>query len=329
MMQRTRSLFARAASTKPQATSRTRSSVPGRSGSLYAQDKVLYLFILPGLVVLLVFNYLPIYGISIAFKDFNPMFGIMGSRWVGLRHFERLWGSMFFWRVLRNTLVINLMQLAFGFPAPIVLALLINEVRHRAFKRAVQTITYLPYFLSWVVVGGFVVNVLSPTQGLITVISRLLTGQRSTIFLMIEPLAFPWIVVFSNIWRSVGWGSIVYIAAISSINPELYEAAVIDGGNRWHQVWHITVPSIVPTIVVLLILQVGRFMEANFEQIYILLNPNVYTTGDVISTFVFREGLSRGNFSYTTAIGFFQSVVGFMLMVAVNRITRKLGHSLW
>jgi putative aldouronate transport system permease protein len=296
---------------------------------LYGQDKMLYLFILPGLAVLLVFNYLPLYGITIAFKDFNPLAGIWNSEWAGLKHFQRLWGSVFFWRVLKNTLVINLMQLAFGFPAPIILALLINEIRKSPFKKTVQTITYLPHFMSWVIVGGFVVTILSPTQGIISQLSLLLTGERSDLFLMIEPAAFPWILVFSHIWQSVGWGSIIFIAAISSINPDLYEAAIIDGANRWRQMWNITIPCLMPTIFVILILRVGRFMEANFEQIFVLLNPNVYSTGDVISTYVFREGLSKGNFSYTAAIGFFQSAIGFVLMVIVNRISKRLDQSLW
>jgi putative aldouronate transport system permease protein len=296
---------------------------------LYGQDKMLYLFILPGLAVLLVFNYLPLYGITIAFKDFNPLAGIWNSEWAGLKHFQRLWGSVFFWRVLKNTLVINLMQLTFGFPAPIILALLINEIRKSAFKKTVQTITYLPHFMSWVIVGGFVVTILSPTQGIVSQLSLLLTGERSDLFLMIEPAAFPWILVFSHIWQSVGWGSIIFIAAISGINPDLYEAAIIDGANRWRQMWNITLPCLMPTIFVILILRVGRFMEANFEQIFVLLNPNVYSTGDVISTYVFREGLSKGNFSYTAAIGFFQSAIGFVLMVIVNRISKRLDQSLW
>jgi len=290
---------------------------------------MLYLFILPGLGILLVFNYLPLYGITIAFKDFNPIAGIWDSTWVGLKHFQRLWSSMFFWRVLKNTLVINLLQLTFGFPAPIILALLINEVRHRAFKRTVQTITYLPHFMSWVIVGGFVVTILSPTQGIISQASQFFTGERSEVFLMIEPAAFPWILVASQVWQSVGWGSIIYIAAISGINPDLYEAAIMDGANRWRQIWNITLPCLMPTIFVLLIIRVGQFMESNFEQIFVLLNPNVYSTGDVISTYVFREGLSKGNFSYTAAIGFFQSAIGFVLMVIVNRISKRLDQSLW
>ncbi len=299
------------------------------SNYLYSQQNILYLFILPGLVILILFHYLPIYGVTIAFKNFNPIFGIMGSEWVGLKYFQRLWSSMFFWRVFKNTLVINLMQLICGFPAPIILALSLNEIRKTIFKRTVQTITYLPHFLSWVIVGGFVVNILSPSQGLITIISRLFTGEKSDLFLLIEPDAFPWILVFSSIWQSVGWGSIIYIAAISGINPQIYEASIIDGANRWHQMWYVTLPSIMPTIFVLLILRIGGIMGSNFEQIYVLLNSNVYSTGDVISTYVFREGLGKGNYSYTSAIGLFQSVIGFVLMMIANRTSKRFGRSLW
>lgn len=299
------------------------------SNYLYSQQKVLYLFILPGLMILIFFHYLPIYGITIAFKDFHPLLGIMESEWVGLKYFQRLWSSMFFWRIFRNTLRINLMHLVFGFPAPIILALLLNEIKKSFIKRTVQTITYLPHFLSWVIVGGFVVNILSPNQGIIAKISELLTGQKSELFLMIEPKAFPWILVFSAIWQSVGWGSIIYIAAISGINPELYEAAIIDGGNRWQQMWYITLPSIMPTIFVLLILRMGHIMGSNFEQIYVLYNPNVYSTGDVISTYVFREGLGKGNYSFSAAIGLFQSVIGFVLMMIANKASKKFGRSLW
>ncbi|MCG8501363.1 MAG: ABC transporter permease subunit [Firmicutes bacterium] len=221
------------------------------------------------------------------------------------------------------------MHLVFGFPAPIILALLLNEIKKSFIKRTVQTITYLPHFLSWVIVGGFVVNILSPNQGIIAKISELLTGQKSELFLMIEPKAFPWILVFSAIWQSVGWGSIIYIAAISGINPELYEVAIIDGGNRWQQMWYITLPSIMPTIFVLLILRMGHIMGSNFEQIYVLYNPNVYSTGDVISTYVFRGGLGKGNYSFSAAIGLFQSVIGFVLMMIANKASKKFGRSLW
>lgn len=299
------------------------------SNILRSQQKSLYLFILPGLIILIIFNYLPLYGIGIAFKDFNPMVGIAGSKWIGLKHFAKLFDSIFFWRVFKNTLVINLLQLLFGFPAPIILALLLNEIKSSTCKRTVQTITYLPHFLSWVIVGGFVVNVLSPNQEIITKIAEFFTGEKSDIFLLVEPKAFPWIIVFSAIWQSVGWGSIIYIAAISGIDPTIYEAATIDGANRWHQMIYVTLPLLLPTIFVMLILRMGRMMNSNFEQIYVLLNPSVYSTGDVLNTYIFREGLGKGRYSYATAIGFFQSVIGFMLMVIANQTSKKFGRNIW
>lgn len=303
-----------------------------RRNALYKfnRDKVLYLFLVPGLTIIILFHYLPIFGISLAFKDYNPLFGILRSPWVGGKHFEKLFGSIFFWRILRNTLVINIMQLVIGFPAPIILALMLNELRNRPFKRTVQTITYLPHFISWVIAGGFVVSILSPNHGIITTVSRWLTGEKSDLYLMIEPQWFRWILVFSDIWKSVGWGSIIYIAAISGINPELYESATIDGAGRWQQMAYITLPSIASTITVLFILRVGQMMHLNFDQIYVLYSPNVYSTGDVISTYVFREGLGKGNYSYTTAIGLFQSVIGFVLMTLTNTLSRRVGeNSLW
>jgi putative aldouronate transport system permease protein len=296
----------------------------------FNRHKSLYFFILPGLVILILFNYLPIYGVTIAFKNYNPLFGIMGSKWVGLKYFDKLFNSIFFWRIFKNTLIINFLQLIFGFPAPIILALLLNEVRNTAFKRSVQTVTYLPHFLSWVIAGGFVVTLLSPNQGVISFFSELFTGKKSDLYLMIQPQAFRWILVGSSIWKNVGWGSIIYIAAISGINPELYEAATMDGVNRFQKIVYITLPSIFSTIIVLFILRIGQIMATNFEQIFILYSPNVYSTGDVISTYVFREGLGKGQYSYTTAIGLFQSVIGFVLMIAANTLSKRLGqNSLW
>ena len=294
------------------------------------KHRSLYLFILPGLIISVLFHYLPIYGVSIAFKNFNPILGISGSNWVGLRYFTKLFQSIFFWRILENTLVINIMQLAIGFPAPIILALLLNEIKNVQFKRAAQTITYLPHFISWVIVGGFVVEMLSPNSGVIAMVSQALTGEKNEAFLLIQPQWFRWILVYSGIWKTVGWGSIIYIAAISGINPELYEAAIIDGSNRWQQVIHITLPSIAPTITILFILRVGQIMGTNFDQIYVLYSPNVYSTGDVISTYVFREGLGKGQYSYTTAIGLFQSVIGFVLMLISNTVSKRISsNSLW
>ena len=294
------------------------------------RQRVLYLFILPGLVLIFLFNYLPMYGVIIAFKNFNPLLGIWASKWVGLDNFARLVDSLFFWRIFRNTLTINLMHLLIGFPAPLVLALLLNEIRIAGLKRSVQTITYLPHFLSWVVAGGFVVEVLSPNSGIITLVSQWLTGEKSDLFLMISPHWFRWILVFSNIWKSIGWDSIIYLAAIASINPELYEAAMIDGAGRLRKMRSITLPSISIAITILFLLRIGKAMQSNFDQIFVLYSPSVYSTGDVISTYVYREGLGAGEFSYSTAVGLFESLVGFGLLVTANWVTRRItGNSLW
>lgn len=301
----------------------------GKLRRIYGQQKYLYLLLLPGVVLLFLFDYVPMYGASIAFKDFNPIRGILGSDWVGLKHFEKFVGSTFFWRVLRNTLILNVYHILFAFPAPIVLALLLNEIQNVRFKRAIQTVTYLPHFISWVTVGGFIIALLSPSQGIISVISRLLYDRPARVFPLIEPRYFRAILVTSSIWKEAGWGSIIYLAAIAGIDPQLYDAAVMDGANRFRQTLHVTLPSIVPTIAVLLVLRFGHMLSSNFEQVFVLYSPSVYSVGDVISTFVFREGLGKANFSYTTAVGLFQSVVGFVLIITANRFSRRLGGSLW
>jgi putative aldouronate transport system permease protein len=269
------------------------------------------------------------YGASIAFKNFNPLFGILGSKWIGFQHFDKLFNSMFFWRVLKNTIVINILHLIFGFPAPIVLALLLNEVRRSALKRSFQTITYLPHFISWVIVGAFVVEILSPNYGLLTRLSLLFTGSKINNQILAMPRYFRSILVVSAIWKGVGWSSIIYLAAISGIDPGLYEAAIMDGASRWKQTLHITIPSILPTISVMFVLRFGAMLASNFEQIFVLLTPNVYEVGDVLSTYIFREGLQRMKFSYTTAVGLFQSVVGFVLLISANYLSRKVGSGLW
>ena len=294
------------------------------------RQRVLYLFILPALVLIFLFDYLPMYGVIIAFKNFNPLLGIWGSRWAGLTNFNRLVGNIFFWRIFRNTLIINLLHILIGFPAPIVLALLLNEIRIDPVKRGVQTITYLPHFLSWVIAGGFVAQVLSPNGGIITMVSQWLTGEKSDTFLMIDPAWFRWILVFSNVWKSMGWDSIIYIAAISGINPELYEAAVIDGASRLRKMMSITLPSISQAITILFLLRIGQAMKSNFDQIFVLYSPSVYSTGDVISTYVYREGLGAGEFSYSTAVGLFESLVGFALLITANTVVRRIrGSGLW
>jgi len=290
--------------------------------------KYLLLMLLPTFIILGIFSYGPMYGAIIAFKNYNPRLGIIGSPWTGMDHFIKLWGNMFFQRIFTNTISISLLHLLWGFPAPIILALLLNEIKQRKFKRTVQTITYLPHFLSWVIIGGFMLSLLSPTRGLVKSLSYVFgfTYDRAVLS---EPAYFRSILVTSGIWQSVGWGSIIYLAAIAGINPELYEASEIDGANRFRKMLNITLPGISSTIAVLLILRVGGIMNSNFEQIFLLYTPATYRVADVFSTYIYREGLLKANFSYTTAIGLFQSSINFFLIVATNWICRKLGRAMW
>ena len=278
--------------------------------------------ILPALVFLFVFSYLPMYGVVFAFQDYNPRLGF-ASTFVGIKHFQRLFTDMFFQRAFFNTLIINVYKLVFEFPSPIILALLINEILRSSIKRVIQTITYMPHFLSWVIVGGYLFSVLSPNDGIIATLSKMLTGTKSDIYLMISSKHFRGIVVVSSIWKEVGWSSIIYMAAISSVDPTLYEAAVCDGAGKLRQLWNITLPSIFPTIAVMLILRIGHMMGSDFEQLFVLANPTVYSVGDVIATYVYRVGLRGMAYSYGTAVGFTLSVIGFTLLATANKLSKK------
>lgn len=287
-----------------------------------------YSMIIPGLLFFIVFKYIPLGGSIIAFQDYNVFDGITGSKFVGLKHFENLFTYPEFYRIFKNTLLISIYQLVFGFPAPIILALLLNEARKAVFKRTIQTILYLPHFLSWVIVGGLVINFLSPSTGLLNDLIKLFGGEP--IFFMQEPGYFRTIVVSSGIWKEVGWGTIIYLAAMAGINPDLYEAAEVDGAGKMRQMWSITLPSLLPTIMVMLLLRIGNILDLGFEQIYILLNPLVTETGEVFDTYIYRIGLLGGQFSYTTAIGLFKSVIGFVMLVSANFISRKTtGNSIY
>lgn len=287
---------------------------------------ILYLMILPGILYYVVFKYVPLAGSVIAFQDFQIFKGIGGSEWVGFENFKYIFSYQDFYTVLRNTAVIALYQLLFGFPAPIILALLFNEVRLMMAKRFVQSLFYLPHFLSWVVVGGIVFELLS-SQGVINALREWL-GLEPILFMQ-EQRYFRSIVVLSAIWKDVGWGTIVYLAAIAGINPNLYEAAVMDGANRWKQTMHITLPTMFPTILVLFLLNIGNFLELGFDQIYNLLTPMTYSVGDIIETYVYRAGVLQGQYSVTTTIGLFQSVIGFALLWIFNRMARKTEQGLW
>ncbi|MFD0681734.1 MULTISPECIES: ABC transporter permease [unclassified Paenibacillus] len=288
----------------------------------------IYSMVLPGLIYFILFKYIPLTGVVIAFQDYNVFNGIFGSKLVGLKHFYNLFTYPEFMRVLKNTLLISIYQIVLGFPAPIALAMLMNEVRRMFFKRTIQTVLYLPHFLSWVIVGGLVINFLSPSSGMINDILRWM--GKEPVFFMQEPGYFRSIVVISAIWKEVGWGTIIYLAALAGINPELYEAAEVDGAGKLKQAFSITLPSLLPTIMVLLLLRVGNVLDLGFEQIYMLLNPLVTETGEIIDTYIYRIGLLGGQYSYTTAIGLFKSLVGVILVVGANQLSKKTtGNSIY
>ncbi len=288
------------------------------------RNKFLYLMILPGLGWLILFQYVPIYGITMAFQDFSFRRGYFGSEWVGLKHFVWLFENPGFMRAFANTWIINLMRTAFGFPAPIILALLLNEVRHSGFKRTVQTVSYLPHFISWVVLAGLFNALLSFDTG---VVNNLLDaiGLPRVDFLQNNTFFRPTLVL-TDIWKEVGWGTIIYLAAIAAINPELYESAHVDGATRFQRIRYITLPGIAPTMIVLFILGLGRVLILGFDQVYNLYNPLVYETGDIIQTFIVRNLSTNPNFSRLAAAGLIQSVIGMVLLFGSNRIVRASGR---
>lgn len=294
----------------------------------YRKHKYLYLMILPVVLYYIIFEYVPMYGALIAFKDYQIGSGFLGSTWVGFEHFTTFFNSYYFLRLLQNTLLINLYMLMFSFPAPIIFALLINEIIGPRFKRVVQTITYLPHFISTIVVCGMITQFLARDGFIVDML--VFFGMERTALLG-HPEYFRAIYVISDIWQSVGWGSIIYLAAITGINPELYEASRIDGANKWKQTMHITLPGIIPVVVILFILKIGHMLDVGFDKIILLYNPNTYSTADVISTFVYRKGLGESNqFSYTTAVGLFRSVINFALLIAANRFSSRVSEtSLW
>lgn len=288
----------------------------------------LYVLISPVVLYFLLFEYWPMYGVQIAFKDFIASQGIWGSPWVGFKHFERFFDSYFFWRLIGNTLGISLYELAVGFPVPILLALMINEVRQKMFRRWVQTITYAPHFLSTVVVVGMVVMFLSPNQGIVNVIIRAFGGDE--IAFMTQPEWFKSIYVLSGVWQHMGWSSVIYLAALAGIDPQQHEAARVDGASRLQRIWHINLPGIRPTIVILLILNVGSVMGVGFEKVFLMQNSLNMPASDVISTYVYRSGIIGAQYSFSAAVGLFNSIVSFVLLLTVNRIARRMSEtSLW
>lgn len=302
----------------------------GRVKKDFAKNKVLYFIALLPLAYYIIFHYVPMYGVIISFKKYVPALGIMDSPWAnnfGFEHFIRFFQNKYFFRILGNTLRISTTALVFGFPAPIILALLLNELSNKYFIKTVQTATYLPHFISLVVMCG-IFKTFAGTEGIITKLTEAITGDATSILL--KPEMFTGIYVGTNIWQECGWGSIIYLAALSGIDQSLYEACEIDGGGRLRQMWHITLPGILPTITILLIMRMGSILGVGYEKIILLYNEFTYAKADVISTYVYREGLINANFSYSTAVGLFNSLVNILFLCVANTISRKVSEtSLW
>ena len=293
----------------------------------FIRNKGVYVLFVPVILYYIIFQYVPIYGLVLAFKDYVPSRGIFGSDWVGFDNFLRFFNSVYFGRLIKNTLTISFYEVLFGFPAPILFALMLNEIQNRFFKRTIQTITYLPHFISTMVICGMILD-FSLKGGLLNDVIALFGGQRSD--LLMRPDMFRTIYIGSGIWQSIGWGSIVYLSALTAIDSELYEAAYIDGATRFKQAWHITLPGIMPTIVILLILKIGGLMSVGFEKIFLLYNPTTYEVADVISTFNYRKGLVDFDYSFSTAVGLFNSVINIALLILANKASKKVNeYSLW
>jgi putative aldouronate transport system permease protein len=285
----------------------------------YKTNRMLYWMILPIILYVFVFNYIPMFGLVISFQDYSLIKGILGSKWVGFSNFMDFFQSMYFGRTLRNTVVLSLLDLLFNFPAPIILALMLNELQHIRYKKLVQTVSYMPHFISMIVVAGLINEFTNSSGVLAGIVSSLGGTPQSYISL---PQYFRPIFIISEVWQNVGFNSIIYLAALSGINEELYEAARIDGAGRIRQIWNVTLPGIAPTIIIMLILRCGYIMNLNFEKVLLLYSPSTYETSDVIMTYVYRIGIIKQKIGYSTAVGLFNSVVSFMLMLFANKISK-------
>ena len=288
----------------------------------------IYLMLIPTLVWFIVFLYKPMYGLQIAFKDYSIFRGVANSPWIGWEHFTYLFDNDQFIRAVWNTIKISALNLIFGFPAPIILALMFNEILHATYKRTAQTIVYLPHFISSVIIAGIVITAFSPSVGIVNMVLGWLGFDP--VYFLTKPEWFRPIFVGTGIWQEAGFGSIVFLAAIAGVNPSLYESAVVDGANRWQMIWKITLPSILPTIIIMLIIRIGNIMEVSFELIILLYQPATYETADVVNTFIYRQGLQSGQYDFAAAAGLFNAVVAFVLVMAANSISRRYSRtSLW
>jgi putative aldouronate transport system permease protein len=303
---------------------RGNTSGPVGRGAYFWRNRHYYFLLAPGVVYFFIFHYIPMWGVVLAFKDLNWARGILGSPWVGFKHFAYLFGLKDFYQVFWNSLYLSFLRIFFYFPFPILLALMLDELRLVLYKRVVQTVLYLPHFISWIVIGGIFIMFLSPSDGIVNMLLRALGMEP--VFFMAKPQYFRPILVLSTIWKEAGWGTILYLAAISQINPELYEAAIIDGAGRFQRIRYVTLPALKTTVVVLLLLRIGRIMTNGFEQVYILQNPLNLVVSEVFETYVYRTGLLETRFELGTAVGLFQSVVGFALLLGADRLAKRLGQ---
>jgi putative aldouronate transport system permease protein len=296
--------------------------------SLIKRNWELYLFILPAMIFYIIFHYIPMYGVQIAFKNYMVTKGIFGSPWAGFKHFERFFNSYQFWTLLRNTVVLSFYQILAGFPIPIILALLLNQIKNQSYKKIIQTVTYAPHFISVVVLVGMVNIFLSPRSGIINHIIDFLGGDR--VFFMADPAKFRHIFVWSGIWKNAGYSMIIYLAALSGIDPQLHEAAIVDGASKLQRIRHIEIPGIIPTATILLIMNVGRVMQIGFERAYLMQNPLNLETSEIIATYVYKVGLLSAQFSFSAAVGLFNSLINMILLISVNRVAKTLtSTSLW
>lgn len=304
--------------------------IPGRVSLVqrYIDSRYLLVLMLPEILYFFIFKYIPMYGLVIAFKDYNFFDGILKSPWAGFAVFKELFATGSFWEVFRNTIIISGLQFIFGFPAPIIFALLLNEILEIKPKKVFQTVSYLPHFVSWVILGGIFMQFLSPSIGPINILIQRLGGKP--IYFLADPKWFRSVLVVTEVWKSLGWGSVVYLAALSSIDPELYEAANIDGAGRWMKMRFITLPSLYPVITVMLILATGKLVNDNFDQIFNLYNPAVYSVADVMGTYIYRRGLSNMEYSLATAVGLFKNAISFALVLGANAMAKRINdNGIW
>ncbi|MFD0680252.1 MULTISPECIES: ABC transporter permease [unclassified Paenibacillus] len=310
-------------------SNKTINGAKARSGSSsllkrMAMYKYMYLLALPGILYFIIFKFIPLWGLLLAFKEYNPYSGFSGSEWVGFKYFTELFADANFYMMMRNTFAINIFGLIFLFPIPILLALMLNEVRHETFKRFNQSIVYMPHFLSWVVVASMTFFILSADVG---IVNKVISGMgHETISFLSNPNYFWGLLTAQSMWKEAGWGTIIFLAAMAGVDPQRYEAAVVDGASRWRQIWHITLPAIRPTIIILLILRLGHMADVGFEQILLMMNPLVLSVAEVFDTYAYTHGILKGQISMGITVGMFKGVVGLVLVLASNYIVKKLGH---